>query len=66
MELKGPSVAEIKKFIKFEITVDFYTITNQHFRGKVQWADESAFHIKLENEKMVTLLRTAITYYSAA
>jgi hypothetical protein len=66
MELKGPSVAELKKFMRFETSVDFYTITNQHFRGKIMWADEAAFQIKLDNEKVVTLVRTAVAYYSAA
>jgi len=66
MELKGPSVAELKKFIKFETAVDFYTITNQHFRGKIMWVDESAIQIRLDNEKIVTLVKTAIAYYTSA
>lgn len=64
MELKGPSEAEIKKFIKFETLVDFYTINNLHFRGRVVWADNFAFHIQLEGEKQVTIAKTALAYYS--
>jgi len=66
MELKGPSVAELKKFMRFETVVDFYTMTNQHFRGKIMWADEVAIQIKLDNEKIVTMMKTAIAYYTAA
>jgi len=63
MELKGPSEAEVKKFIKLEMKLDIYTTTNQHFRGTLLWADQSAFHIKLENDKTITLLKTAVVYY---
>ena len=65
MELKGPSEAEVKKFIKFETAVDFYTMSSLHFRGKLLWADDTAYHISLENEKTLTLMKTAIVYYSA-
>jgi hypothetical protein len=65
MELKGPSEAEIKKFIKFETRLEFITLESHHFRGTLLWADQSAFHLKLENEKTLTLLRHAVVYYSA-
>jgi len=65
MELKGPSEAEVKKFIKFETIIDFYTVSNLHFRGKLLWVDDTAYHINLENEKTITLMKTAIVYYTA-
>ncbi|MEI8389984.1 MAG: hypothetical protein WCG23_08880 [bacterium] len=65
MELKGPTEAEIKKFIQHEARLEFITTAAHHFRGILLWADQSAFHIKLENEKTITLLKTAVVYYSA-
>jgi hypothetical protein len=71
MELKGPSEAEIKKIIKLETRVEFVTLTNQHFKGVLLWADGSAFHLKLENEmniekeRTITILKNAVAYYSA-
>jgi hypothetical protein len=65
MELKGPSEAEVKKFIKLEAKLEFITVAAHHFRGILLWADQSAYHIKLENEKTITLLKTAVVYYSA-
>ncbi len=66
MELRGPSEAEIKKFVKLEVRLEFITIAGQHFRGILLWADQSAFHIKLdETEKTITLLKSAIVYYAA-
>ena len=65
MELKGPSEAEVKKFIKLEARMEFITTAGHHFRGTLLWADYSAFHIKLENEKTITLLRQAVVYYAA-
>jgi len=63
MELKGPSEAEIKKIIKFEQKIDIYTLNNLHFRGIVLWADQAAIHVKLENDKTLTLMRNAVSYY---
>jgi len=63
MELKGPSEAEIKKIIKLEQKIDIYTINNLHFRGTVLWADQSAFHIRLESEKTFTIMKNAVSYY---
>lgn len=71
MELKGPSEAEIKKFIKLESKVEFVTLTNQHIKGIILWADDSAFHLKIENElkteneRTLTLLRSAVVYYTS-
>lgn len=65
MELKGPSEAELKKFIRLEVNMEFVLTTGQHFKGKLLWADNMAFHVKLENEKIITILRHAIIYYSA-
>lgn len=65
MELKGPSEAEIKKFIKFESRMEFITVAAHHFRGTLLWADQSAFHVKLESEKTITILKTALVYYAA-
>lgn len=66
MELKGPSEAEIKKFIKLEARMEFVTVAGQHFRGTLLWADQEAFHIKFdESDKTITLLKSAIVYYAA-
>jgi len=66
MELKGPSEAEIKKYIKLEARMEFVTIAGQHFRGILLWADQSAFHVKLdESDKTITLMKTAVVYYAA-
>jgi hypothetical protein len=65
MELKGPSHAEIKKFIRMETNLEFITLSSQHFRGYLLWADDTAFHIKLDIGKTITLLKHSIVYYAA-
>lgn len=65
MELKGPGEAEIKKIIRLDMDVDFTLVNSKNFKGKLLWADNSAFHLKLENDKTITLLRSAVAYYSA-
>jgi len=61
--LKGPTFSEIKKFIKEEIKVEFNTINNKTFTGKIIWFDDYSFHLAQENGVEVTLLRNAIAYY---
>lgn len=61
--LKGPTVSEIKKFIKEEIKVEFNTINNKTFTGKIIWFDDNSFHLVLENGEVITLSRNAIAYY---
>ncbi|OGI21078.1 MAG: hypothetical protein A2287_01655 [Candidatus Melainabacteria bacterium RIFOXYA12_FULL_32_12] len=62
-DLKGPSLSEIKQFIKDKIWVDFHTVNDKVFKGQIIWFDDSAFHINLENGQAITILRIAIVYY---
>ena len=64
MELKGPSEAEIKKFIRLEMEVEFVLLNSQHIKGQVLWADDNAFQVRMPNEKVITVLRPAVLYYS--
>ncbi|MFH0703140.1 MAG: hypothetical protein V2B14_06360 [bacterium] len=62
-ELKGPSVFEIKQFIKDKIWIEFHIIDNKTFKGQIIWFDDDAFHIILENSQKITLLKNSIIYY---
>ena len=63
-ELKGPSYSEIKQFIQNKDLIEFNTVNNKILSGQICWFDNNSFHIKLENEKHITLLYSAIVYYT--
>jgi hypothetical protein len=63
IELKGPSAAEIKKIIREKSIVEFNLINGKTLTGSIVWADENAFHIQSDHNKVLTVLRTAIAYY---
>ncbi len=64
MEFKGPSVFEIKNFIKEKALVEFKTINDKSLKGRILWFDKDSFHLELENQKNITILKTAISYYT--
>lgn len=63
-ELKSPSFFEIKQFIKDQEFIEFKLINNDVLCGKICWFDETSFHIELKNNKKITMLKSAIVYYS--
>ena len=63
-ELKSPVRSEIKRFIKDKLMVDFYTINDKKLRGQIIWFDKEAFHVLLDNDQSVTLLKRAVVYYN--
>ena len=64
IELKGPSVAEIKNFIKEKNIVEFHLVNNKILAGQILWHDDNTFHLQIENNKRLTLLKHVIIYYS--
>ena len=63
-ELKGPTLFEIKQFIKDKTLIEFHTIDEKTINGHIIWYDDNAFHLSLENKKEITLLRRAVIYYA--
>lgn len=62
--LNGPSIHEIKEFIKNKTQILFCLSNNTEFKGQIVWSDDNAFHISLsDKEQTVTILKSAILYY---
>lgn len=62
-DLKGPSISEIKQFIKDKTQVEFHTLNEKVFKGQIIWFDDNTFHISLENGQKITIVKSAIVYY---
>lgn len=66
-ENKKPSVAELQKFIRDKVSLEFLSLDSKgaKYAGSLRWFDDEAFHIKLDDGSELTLLRTAILGYRA-
>lgn len=62
-ELKGPSAFEIKNIIKNKEAVEFYTFNDKVIKGIVLWADDNAYHLRLDDNSEITLLKKSVLYY---
>jgi len=60
---KGPSVAELQRFIRDKAKVSFTLVNGKQKVGVLRWFDESAYGIVDEKEKRITILRTAVMSY---
>ena len=63
-DLKGPGIFELRQFIKDKNLVEFYTVNDKVLKGQILWFDNDSFHIKLENQQEVTVLKNNLVYYS--
>lgn len=64
-EAQGPASFEIKNFITAKKTVSFHLLNEKIIAGKISWNDNNCFHIQTEYGEEITLLKSAIAYYSA-
>jgi len=62
-ENKGPSVAELQKFIREKTRVEFILTNGNKFVGTLRWFDTNAFSLIEEDKKPITLLRSAVLAY---
>jgi hypothetical protein len=63
-ESKGPSVAELQRFIREKTNLEFVLSNGEKISGQLRWFDEHCFSLQLENGSM-TLLRTGVIGYRA-
>jgi hypothetical protein len=61
-ESKGPSIAELQRFIREKTNLEFVLSNGERLSGKLRWFDEHGFSVELETGSM-TLLRTGVIGY---
>ena len=60
---KGPSVAELQKFIREKRIIEVILLTGQKLKGVLKWFDEQAYRITMEDGESITLQRNAVIGY---
>ncbi|HEY9718992.1 MAG TPA: hypothetical protein V6C69_16075 [Trichormus sp.] len=63
-EAKGPTVAELQRFIREKTNLEFILTNGDRERGTLKWFDEHAFCVQQDNGT-VTLLRSGVIGYRA-
>ena len=64
-EAKGPSVAELQRFIREKTELEFILSNGSTERGVLRWFDENAFSIQ-QDVGSLTVLRTGVIAYRTA
>lgn len=64
-EPQGPSVFELKNFITGHKIINFCMLNDKVITGTLLWHDKTCLHITDDKGKEITLLKSAIAYYSA-
>ncbi len=62
---KGPSIAELQRFIREKRRVEFVLITGDKVYGTLRWFDDSAFCLTTGGDQSFTVLRPAVVAYRA-
>jgi hypothetical protein len=60
---KGPSVAELQRFIREKRRVEFVLITGDKVYGTLRWFDDAAFCLTTGGDQSFTVLRPAVVAY---
>ena len=60
---KGPSVAELQRFIREKVRLEFLLADGNRLVGTLRWFDDHAFSVSPEGEQPLTILRTAVLAY---
>ena len=60
---RGPSIAELQRFIREKITLVFTLSNGEKIVGQLRWFDETAFQIVQDGQHPFTILRSAVLGY---
>jgi hypothetical protein len=60
---RGPSIAELQRYIREKIQMKFKLNTGEEIVGVLRWFDEHAFSVQPAGEQPFTILRNAVVGY---
>ena len=63
---KIPSVAELQRFVRDKVKVEFLLNNGDKYVGTLRWFDEACFSIVQDYEGPLTILRSAVVSYRQA
>jgi hypothetical protein len=66
LENKGPSIAELQRFVRDQTRLEFWLISGKTCLGVLRWFDEHCYSLLQDDGTPVTLVKTAVVGYKAA
>jgi hypothetical protein len=60
---KGPSIAELQRFIREKVQLEFLLTNGDRLVGHLRWFDEQAFSVVSEGQQPITILRLSVLAY---
>ncbi len=62
-ENKGPSIAELQRFIRDKSKIEFLLGNGDKYVGTLRWFDEQSFSILQDDDNPITLLKAGVIGY---
>jgi hypothetical protein len=63
LENKGPSIAELQRFIQDKTQLEFILVNSQKISGRLRWFDEESFSVVQADDSNITLLKLGVIGY---
>jgi hypothetical protein len=63
LENKGPSIAELQRFIRDKTQLEFILVNSQKISGRLRWFDEESFSVVQSDDSNITLLKLGVIGY---
>ena len=64
-ENKGPSIAELQRFVREQTRREFWLVTGKNPQGVLRWFDENCFSLTQDDGGTVTLTKAGVVGYKA-
>jgi sRNA-binding regulator protein Hfq len=62
-ENKGPSIAELQRFVREQVKLEFWLVTGKTFQGTLRWYDEYCYSLVQEDGGAITLMKSGVVGY---
>ena len=60
---KGPSIAELQRFVREQVKLEFWLSTGKIVPGTLRWFDEHCFSLVQDDNTFVTLTKSGVVGY---
>jgi sRNA-binding regulator protein Hfq len=62
---KAPSIAELQKFVREKMKLEFHLVNGERTTGTLRWFDEHCFSVTMDDQSVITIVRGAVLSYRA-
>lgn len=62
-ENKGPSIAELQRYVREQTRLEFWVVTGKNFQGTLRWYDEHCYSLLQDDGNNVTLMKSGVIGY---